>query len=171
MDETLEQQVARLTGQVSTLTTANSDLTGQLAGRTGELRSVNHKATFKALALEAGVKPKAVESLYRLSGYDPGEADDADVDAVSALIEASRDEHDYCFEPVEVIPPVTPVVPTVKAPVKPVALGGGRGKAPVIPDKFRATAANMADPKWLRDNHAALGAASKNGTLELAEII
>jgi hypothetical protein len=164
-DETPEQQIARLTGQVATLTGERDDALSLAGTSKGELRTVRHKAAFKAAALEGGVKPKAVDSLYRLSGYDPGELDEADEAAVTALIEASRDEFDYCFEPAEVTPPVVPP----KAPVKSVALGAGRGKAPVVPVKFRATNANMADPKWLRDNKDALAAASKDGSLEISE--
>jgi hypothetical protein len=166
-DETPEAQIARLTGQVSDLTTANADLTGQLSTRTGELRSVRHRAAFKEVALQNGVRPKAVDSLYRLSGYDPGEADEADPVALTALIEAAREEHDYCFEP----PAPAVVAPAVPAPEKkPTGFGSARGKAPAsAAGKFRVTMADTADPKWLQDHATPYGEAIKNGTLEFVD--
>lgn len=171
-DETLEQQIARLTTQVSELTTANTDLTGQLATRTGELRTVRHTQSFKEIALELGVKPKAVAVLQRVSGYDPAELDEADPVAVKALIEGSREEFDYCFEP-PVIEPAAATTPVVKPIVKPPAQGSGKGKTPPAADlTFRVTRADVANPAWLADPRNAIpyAAAGKNGTLEVIDM-
>jgi hypothetical protein len=171
VDETLEQQIARLTSQVSDLTTKNTELTSQLDTRTGELRSVRHRATFKEVALKNGVKPKAVDSLYRLSGYEPGEADEADPAAMTALIEASREDHDYCFEPAqEPAPKPGATAAATTTPAKPTALGATRGKpAAPAPGKFRVSMADTRNPSWLEANQKAYAEAGKNGTLEIVD--
>jgi hypothetical protein len=174
-DETPEQQIARLTSQVSDLTTANADLQGQLLSSRGELRTVRHRATFKEVALDNGVRPKAVDSLYRLSGYDPGQADEADPAAVLALIESSREDFDFCYEPPapKVPDPAQKPAPSAGSPpappAKPTGLGSGRGKPPASPAKFRVTRADTMNPAWLLANSAAYAEAGRSGNLEIID--
>src|SRR5258708_9051600 len=139
--ETLEQENARLTS-------ALADATSQLDARTRELRSTKHKDAFRAAALEAGVLPKAVNGLYKDSGYDPGDSDEPDPGAISAAIESAREAHDYCFKPPVVEPPVVePPAPVLPRPTP--SATGGRGK-------FRVSKENSMDPKLMKENKGAV---------------
>ena len=170
MEKTLEQQIAELNAQVSDLTTKNGELASQLETRTGELRSVRHRATFKEVALANGVKPKAVDSLYRLTGYEPGEADEADPSALASLLNESRDAFDFCYEPAQTQEGAQKTAPAVAAPAKTVALGSGRGKTPPpAAGKFRVSMADTRNPAWLAANQAAYAKAAQDGTLEFVD--
>jgi hypothetical protein len=161
-EETQDQQIETLKGQVADLT--------------GKLRKANHFATFKEIASEQGVRPKAVKALYGLVNYDPGDADEADPDAVVELIKGAKSEHDYCFEAeaesvVEETPPkkgAKPVPSPAPAP-KPTGLGSGRRASAPAKDTFRVTTADTRNPAWLVKNHAAYAKASQDGTLEIID--
>jgi hypothetical protein len=170
--KTLEEQIADLTAQVATLTTQNGELTSQYQTSQGELRSVRHRATFKEVALANGVKPRAVDSLYRLSGYEPGESDEADPETVKQTIAAARDDFEFCFEPVatEVESPPPPTTkPAPEAKPRPAAVATGKGKTPPAPDRFRVSRSDTSNPAWLLANKEAYARAGQSGTLEVIE--
>jgi hypothetical protein len=145
------------------LRTQNTTLAGERDTARAEHRDFRHATEFKRIAKEKGVRPKALETFYRESGYVP-EADEVDIDAITALIDARRDELDYLFEP----PATTPASPPTAPPAARPAPGASRGaEPPRVATKFRVTMAQTSDPKWIADNWSAYNQASQENRLEI----
>jgi hypothetical protein len=143
----------------------------------GQIRQRDHRDVWRELAKEAGVKPKAVDRLFQLSGWK-ADADAVDRKAMAAALEGLRESDDYAFEPVSegdgegqggsgqraAEKPVTPG----ERPVP----GGGRGK-PHNPSKSGVvlTKNQLADPKFMLDprNKDIIQSAAKEGRFRLPD--
>lgn len=125
---------------------------------TAELRGIKHRAVFDKLASEAGVKPGAVDDLYRLSEYK-ADADTVDEAAVKSLIEAQKASRGFLFgeadEATEQPAPGTPA-PDQQLPAGP---GVNRGGS-ILKGPRQFTEAQLSDAEFCMKNHAAIAAAS-----------
>jgi hypothetical protein len=155
--DSLTRQVSDLSGKLTTAETARD-------GFQSRLRSSTHKQAFKDSALAARVDPKAVDALWRLSGYEP-DSDDVSPEAIAGLVAKAREDSPYAFlkdEPVVVVDPNAPPAPLKKP------IDTGRGKPPIAPSgKFQVTLANLSDGAWMQANQDKVQAAQKDGTFEL----
>ena len=162
-------EIQRLNGQVSELTEANGTLQATADGARSDLRGLKHKTKFKEVALAKGVNPKAFESFYRDSGYEP-EGDEPDVDAITALVDGSRETLDYLFVPPAPVAGDGKAGPAKVDPVPPPKASVGKGgEPPRIQSGFKVTKAQTSDPAWMQANWAQYQKAGADGTLQIVD--
>jgi hypothetical protein len=113
----------------------------------GEIRTGKHKAAFSRLAKDAGVREKAVEALYQLSGWK-AEKDDVDEKGMSEAIEGLRESADYAFEPAQDAQAETKPEALTPSRVPPPAQGRGAAHQPSRSGVV-LTRAQMADPRFM----------------------
>lgn len=127
----------------------------------GENRTIRHKAVFARVATANGVRPDAVEDLYRASEYK-ADKDDADEAALKELVTGLKATKGWAFSESNGAPSPTPT-PT---PTPPPIPGAGRGsRSTPSAMGITVTGAMRADHKFMLDprNKAAIQDAAKNG--------
>lgn len=130
-----------------------------------KLREITHRKAFDAAAAKAGVKPGAIEALYKLSGYTPA-ADEPDEAAIGRAIKAQRATSDFLFADAatleqgdELAPATIPIGPRLSAdgrleagPRIEAGPGAGRGK-PVAAPPRKYTTEQLSDPMFVARNY------------------
>jgi hypothetical protein len=120
----------------------------------GEIRTDRHKAAFTKLAKAAGVREKAVDAVYQLSGWK-AEKDQVDEAAMQTAIDGLKESADFAFEPdpgdTDTLLDASGSDRTITPSPKPVP-GSGRGGAHQ-PSKsgIILTRDHLADPKFMLD--------------------
>ena len=165
----LKADVADLTGKLTAATgkvteleqavgKAPADAQARIEELTSEVRGYKHKGVFRDKAGEAGVDPKALDVLWRESGYK-ADADDVNEDAIAEAITRAKESHPFLFRAAIEGEPTPPPLPRPP-------LGHDRGAAPSS-GTFVVRESQAADPAWKMANQAAFNQAGKNGTLKI----
>ena len=132
---------------------------------TAENRGLKHKATFREKAAEAGVDPKALEVLWRESGYK-ADGDQVNEAAMGEAIARAKESHPFLFrsadapdaaDQAEVKPPPAPPLGAPR--------GGSGGKVAAI--GLVVNQSQFRDPKWVYDNSKLVAEHRAAGTLTI----
>jgi hypothetical protein len=150
-------EAARLATEKAATEKERDDLKKQLEGLSGsgdrvkeleaQLRTMKHRGLFDRLAGESGAKQKALDTLFRESGYR-ADGDEPDEKAIRAALEKLRESHDFAFEAREEGGEGEERPASEK---KKPAPDAGRGKPSDGKGTVYITREQLADPKWALD--------------------
>ncbi|MHC5536651.1 hypothetical protein ACYOEI_00070 [Singulisphaera rosea] len=129
----------------------------ELEALKSKLRTQAHRSAFDEIAKSLKVKPEALNDLFKLSDYH-AEGEEPDRAKIKELIEAQVKERPYVVAEDETLAPVA---------LHP-GPGYSRGSTESV-GSLRATEEQLGDYLWMRDNHAKVREASKNGTLKILQ--
>lgn len=130
----------------------------------GELRTRDHRETFKRIAAEAQAAPGAIEDLWTLSGYR-AEGDQPDEVRIRELVEGAKASRPYLFQGKPAEAGKTEGPPA--APVRPPGPGLSRGVPDATSGGVAVRQAQLRDPNWMRLNQGSIAEASKKGLLTI----
>lgn len=151
---------------------APDELQSRIAELQGQLATRDHRDAFRAKAKELGVKDKAVDDLYNLSGLKPGDGP-VEPESFAEFLTAQKEVRGWAFE--ESQPQgngasagqgaggsqgvrLTAVSPPP---------GAGRGVSDASSSKIRVSADQLADGLWMQANQEVVAKASAEGRLEI----
>lgn len=132
-----------------------------------ELRDRDHKDTFQKVATKAGVRPEAIDDLWRLSGYK-AETDEPNVEQMTELVESAKSARSYLFQqPADAGKGDDARRQGEAHPVRAPGPGMSRGVPDPSAGGITVRRGQLRDPNWMRVHQGAVAEASKKGLLTI----
>ena len=122
----------------------------QLEELRGQIRTRNHRDVFDRVALDQKAHKKALDALWRLSGYE-ADSDTVDEGRIAGIVGRLREEADYAFEAPTSATPATAPTPGrggIFSREQPVPAAGRGGPIPAV-EGSGLTREQLADPTFV----------------------
>lgn len=132
-----------------------------------ELRNRDHKDAFQKLATQSGVRPEAIDDLWRLSGYE-ADGDQPNVEQMTELVERAKSARSYLFQqPADAGKGEENRRQPEPQPVRAPGPGLSRGVPDPSAGGVTVRRGQLRDPNWMRVHQGAVAEASKKGLLTI----